>query len=467
LSRHVSKIDAAIPVVRPKAEAGHERWQEGWTHLATCGAARGPSPVANPQGALDYSKRHYTIWHNPRWHRGDLLNPFEFGRELGPDELVDRETELAAAVAAMTGARKLFLIGPRRYGKTSILRAATDRARARKAVVLRYDAEAYPTLEQLAGRLLVDTASALTSTVERAAKAMRDCFASVRPEATYNARESSWSVSLGAASDAGQSSVPLLADVLDGVERAAKKAGRPVAVVIDEFQKVVEDGGVEAEGQIRAAVQRHRHVGYVFAGSKTRLLAEMTGNPNRPFYKLGEVRFVGAVPRPDFAAFLERGFAAGDIPVADGATDAILDAAEEVPYNVQLLAHACWESCRSKATGQRARRGKSEAVTLTPELVLATRNTVALRNDPIYSQLWSSLPPSQQKGLIALIREGGVQLTSTDVARRYKLPVPSMQKGLKALEAKAIVREEQSRGATRLRLEDPLFSAWVELVVPR
>src|SRR5918911_2664521 len=83
-----------------------------------------------------------------------LKNPFEFGRELGPDELVDREAELAAAMAAMTGAGKLFLIGPRRYGKTSILRVAADRAREQGTVVLRYDAEAYPTLDLLAARVL-------------------------------------------------------------------------------------------------------------------------------------------------------------------------------------------------------------------------------------------------------------------------------------------------------------------------
>ena len=394
-----------------------------------------------------------------------MKNPFEFGRELGPDELVDREAELAAALAAMTGAGKLFLIGPRRHGKTSILRAATDRARGRGAVVLRYDAEAFPTLEQLAGRLLTDTAAALTSTVERAGKAIREFFASVRPEASYNATENAWSVTLGASAAGQASAVPLLADVLDGVERAARKAARPVAVVVDEFQKIVETGGVEAEGQIRAAIQRHRHVGYVFAGSKTRLLAEMTGSPNRPFYKLGGVRFLGPVPREDFAAFLERGFAASGIRVTPGATDAILDAAEEVPYNVQLLAHACWEACRAESDEPNARRGSAR--TLTPDHVLATRNTVALRSDPLYTQLWSSLAASQQKALVALIRERGIQLTSTEVARRYKLPVPTMQKALRALEAKAIVREEQSRGTVRLRLEDPLFGAWVDLVVPR
>lgn len=398
-----------------------------------------------------------------------MKNPFEFGRELGPDELVDRDEELSAAVAAMRNAGKLFLIGPRRFGKTSILRAAAERARESGTVVLRYDAEAFPTLEQLAARLLADTAAALTGTVERAGKAIREFFASVRPEASYDATENAWSVTLGAAAQPGEASaVPLLADVLAGVERAAKRARRPVAVVVDEFQKVVEAGGVDAEGQIRSAVQRHRHVGYVFAGSKTRLLADMTGNPNRPFYKLGEVRFLGAVPRADFAAFLARGFAAGGIHLATGTTDAILDAAEEVPYNVQLLAHACWEVCRAESTAssRAPQRHRGPMRTLTPERVHETRNVIALRSDPLYTQLWSSLTASQQKALVALIRESGVQLTSTDVARRYNLPVPTMQKALRALEAKTIVREEQSLGTVRLRLEDPFFAAWVELVVP-
>ena len=51
-------------------------------------------------------------------------NPFEYGRELDRDELVDREEELRQVTRALENGGKLFLIGPRRYGKTSLLRAA-------------------------------------------------------------------------------------------------------------------------------------------------------------------------------------------------------------------------------------------------------------------------------------------------------------------------------------------------------
>ncbi|MGH9900072.1 MAG: hypothetical protein ACRD4L_14605, partial [Pyrinomonadaceae bacterium] len=74
-----------------------------------------------------------------------MENPFQFGRELGADELVDREDELAVVIRTLTKGEKLFLIGPRRYGKTSILKSACDRAASKGAVVLRYNAEGYPT----------------------------------------------------------------------------------------------------------------------------------------------------------------------------------------------------------------------------------------------------------------------------------------------------------------------------------
>ena len=47
---------------------------------------------------------------------------------------------------------KLFLIGPRRYGKTSLLAAAEAHAELEGMVVLRFDAERFPTLGLLAER---------------------------------------------------------------------------------------------------------------------------------------------------------------------------------------------------------------------------------------------------------------------------------------------------------------------------
>src|ERR1700730_704249 len=110
-----------------------------------------------------------------------MKNPFEFGRELDAEELVDRDDEVRSVVSAVMEAGKLFLIGPRRYGKTSILHVASERATRSGALVFRYNAEAFPTLEQLAARIVADTASQLTPTLEKATHAMTSFFSRVRP----------------------------------------------------------------------------------------------------------------------------------------------------------------------------------------------------------------------------------------------------------------------------------------------
>lgn len=381
-------------------------------------------------------------------------NPFEFGRELALDELVDRETELAELRGVLTGAGKYFLIGPRRYGKTSLLAGAAALATREKALVLRYDGEVFPTLDLLAARLVRDYAASLAGTAERVGKAVRTFFKAVKPSVSFKPLDGSWSVSLGVQPPAA-GTLPLLLEVLDGYERAARHRSRPTGLILDEFQRIIDRGGPDAEGQLRAAVQTHRHLAYIFAGSATRVLAAMTGEASRPFYRLGERRFLGPIPRPAFREFLARGLKPA-LVVTDEGVEAILDRAEDVPYNVQLLAHACWEAGQASRAGTR----------LTPEFVMGVEASAARRSDPLFTQLWTSLTAPQQKALLALIHEAGKGLASAAVSRKYGVPVPTLQKAVRALEARGIVREEGVKGEVRLRLEDPLFGSWVRLTIP-
>jgi hypothetical protein len=187
-------------------------------------------------------------------------DPFEFGRELSLDELVDRETELRELQDVLTTAGKLFLIGPRRFGKTSVLAGGAELARRdAKALVLRYNVEAFPSLGQLATRIVRDVAAAATGPVERIATQIQRVFKSLKPEITYQPADGSWSASLGVSP--GDPAVPVLAEALEGLERAARARDRPTAIVLDEFQNAVERGGPHAEAELRAVVQQHRHVG--------------------------------------------------------------------------------------------------------------------------------------------------------------------------------------------------------------
>lgn len=377
-----------------------------------------------------------------------ILNPFEFGRELGPGELIDREAELGEVVATLRGGGKLFLIGPRRFGKTSIHNVAAQLARQDGVAVLRYNVEAFPELDHLIARLVADTASAMAGPVERVAQSVSRLFQRLRPTVTYSPLDQTWSASIGV--EPHPDKVPRLVEALDALEAAAAESAHPVGLILDEIQHLLIPSGSAGEQQLRAAVQQHRHVGYVFAGSDTRFLTAMTTDAARPFYRLGSVRVLGPIPRAAFLEFLAAGFAPLRLTVAAGALDAILDAAEEVPYNVQQLASYIWTKA---ATG--------EVTALTRESVATLRDELAARLDPLYSAVWVALTASQRKALQAAVQERGAGLYRREVLRCYDLTASAMKKAVDALLNRNILRREASAATERLRLEDPLFGSWV------
>lgn len=375
-------------------------------------------------------------------------NPFEYGRELGADELVDRADELERLEAVIRNRGKLFLIGPRRFGKTSLLSAADERASERGVIVLRFDAEKYETLEVLARSILTAGARSLRSPVEKVADLLRSAASALRPGVELGPG-GSLTVSLGIDA-ATHGELPLLTDALDAVEALAAGTEREVVVILDEVQQIVVEHGEAAERSLRATVQRHRHVGYVFAGSDTRLLTAMTEDPNRPFYRLGERLFLGAVPRDDFLGFLRSSFAASGFEASTSGCEAILELADEVPYNVQRLAHEVWEMLRSGVV----ERLDGACVTL-------ARRRVVDREDPAYTQVWSSLTRNQKKALKAVIASGGRELQSARVSREFRLPPSSMQAAVEALVARHLVRLDPLGGEVRYRLVDPFLAAWI------
>jgi len=379
-------------------------------------------------------------------------NPFEFGRELAPDELVDRDSELRDIGRAVANRGKLFLIGPRRFGKTSILNAIEHRLTARGAVVLRYDAEAYESLAALAQALLTGAARKLTGPLAKAGDVVKQFFSRLRPDVNYDLVHHNLSVKIGRETPSKGTDLPLLTDVLDGIERLAARRSKPVVVIIDEFQQVVREGGEAAERQLRAAIQRHRRVSYLFAGSKTRLMADMTGDPGRAFWKLGERHFLGPIPRDDFRRFLVRGFSRAGFKTTPDGIEHILDLAEDVPFNVQRLASACWE---------RLRVGDDRSLTVAA--VDSAARSVVSHESPAYTQLWLALSRAQKMALKSVIEQQGRELLSRAALDRHGLAASTIQRALESLDSLGVVRQDESNGAIRYRLEDPFFAVWLAL----
>lgn len=396
-------------------------------------------------------------------------NPFQFGRELGADELVNRTEELKAIRQTVENAEKLFLIGPRRYGKTSIMKAAADVLEKENHIVLRYNAESFTDISQLVKTVIEDSAKRLRGRVEQVGEQIRKYFQSLRPEISFNVTQTEWKSSIGLQPTKSSEEIGLLIEALNGLEKLAQDlpAERKVALMIDEFQEVIEQGGETAEKQIRSAVQQHRRVGYIFAGSKTRMLMEMTTDATRPFYRLGMLIFVGELPRAEFRQFLLDNFGNGGFQVegatgakheTGGAADLILDLAEDVPYNAQMLAHACWTKLQDE-------RKPGFKPMLTETLIRETLEQLVRQFDPFYTQIWTSLTTAQKKALTAVVTENGENLQSMRVAQATGISPSTMRRSLELMLAREIIRQEEKAGTIRFRFEDPFFNKWIKIFV--
>jgi len=376
-------------------------------------------------------------------------NPFEYGRELDRDELVDREEELAELETTIRNCGRLFLIGPRRFGKTSLLHACAVEAERQGILVLRFDFEKYESLPLLAQALLSAATRRMKGPLDRTLRLILEAASRLRPSVSADP-QGMISVTLDTSVEA---ELPVLTEALDTVEVLAGKLDHPVVVMLDEIQALVIDHGLQAEKQLRATVQSHKHICYIFAGSATRLLTEMTTDPNRPFYRMGARYFLGPVPREAFLSFLQASFASAGFQAEQPGLEAILDSAEDVPYNVQRLAYEAWEMMRSGEITSLSVRSVQEAV-----------ERIVTKEDPAYSQIWTQLTKNQKKALSAVVKHGGEGLQSRRTISPLGLSASSMQSALEALVAAHLIRSVGEHGIRIYRLVDPFMKTWLARV---
>lgn len=54
-------------------------------------------------------------------------------------------------------------------------------------------------------------------------------------------------------------------------------------------RSILETNGDKTQRQLRTSIQTHKHIAYLFVGSKKHLIYDMFTNPNLPFYRSGKL----------------------------------------------------------------------------------------------------------------------------------------------------------------------------------
>ena len=373
---------------------------------------------------------------------GSMPNPFRFGTVVVGEDFANREKELAELTRKLKETVRIFLIAPRRYGKTSLIKNALEVLEKEGAVTAYLDlywANSSREFLELWGSKVMRGSRSIA---RKAARFVKDFLPRLRPKLGFDP-DGNPELSVDISGRLLEQAVEELLDLPEKIARAEK---RHFVVVLDEFQEILRLDGETLERQLRATIQNHTNVSYLFAGSKTHMLIDMVSDQGRPFYQIGTLMTIDKIPEEEFGPFIRTKFLKSGKEISPEALIYMLEVAENVPHYVQLLSFNLWDHYQS--VSHLGKKHVEEALMIT------------LRSqEPAFLALWEGLTSHQRKTLRAVSSLKGRLLTAKGTILGFGLESASnVAKSLRGLCSKGILRKD-SEGYI---FEDVLFGRWVE-----
>jgi len=342
-----------------------------------------PLPPAEP-GLLDVSGE--VTFHDGQARRREVLsgrveviapglmrsreNPYVVGKPLVGDSPMfhGRAGEMAFVARALSSGQQgsvAVLVGPRRSGKTSVLK------RLEVSLAGRY----HPVFVDVQGMLVSDTQGFFADLTRR----------------LLPGDESRWMTSNGLP--------PSRLRGAEMVREAAAHYGGKTVLLLDEFddlEQKVRTGrlGPEVFDQLRSLIQHSEAIGFVLAG--THRLEELAGEHWSFLLNLATYRRLGPLAGGEAEALIRRPLEALGLVCEDAAVSLATRLTGRQPYLLQLLGYRLVEQCLEREEGA-----------LDVALVEAAAEEVVDQGEIHLRYLWDSAGPHGQVVLSALAQAGG------------------------------------------------------------
>lgn len=372
-------------------------------------------------------------------------NPFRYGALALDETFTDRVAEITELLADLRNGQDVLIVAPRRLGKSSLVWRVRQEAIRSGVLVAHVDLMTAPTKARLAEKLARTIHEDIASRVYRARERALGVFRGLRvaPRITVNPDDGS----LAFGFDVGHDAPDLDATIERLLELPAvlgAERRRTVALVLDEFQEVVEIDP-RLPRLMRAVFQRQPEVAHVYLGSRRHMLARIFNDANEPFWRSAKQLELGPIEPGVFARFVAERFDASGKRIEPDAASGLLELTGGHPYATQELAYFTWEETALGAT--------AAAVEVERGLVGVLRSEHAH-----FSLLWERASPTQRLVLEALAHEAGRPYTN-DYRRRHRLPpATNVQKALTALARQELVARER---AGVYRIAEPFLAEWI------
>lgn len=370
-----------------------------------------------------------------------MENPFMYGKPVEGEfyfDLPHLKKEMQNFIDAKIN---VLVMGPRRTGKTSFLKAFLKEQRNKKKVVL--DIDAFNVLSHK------DFLNQLINAIKKEKKHGQKFFDWLREIKTLtpvfkwdvnpHSGEVEYAINFNKLEDGDTKQVILT--TLSGLKEL--QGDKDLVISIDEFQRIGELDDIGwLEATLRSLMQELPEITFIFTGSRRSILEDMFNNSKRPFYKsCKQINF--PVFGHEFSNWIIERFKKASINATVESIDYLRQQVADTPNYVQ-------EVCFHLVSHDRKNITFSEM----DEML----DIISAQCSYSYEALLNTLTPAQIKFLRLFIGEGKVDY-SREVLQKYEIKTGSnLQAASKALVEKQIIEKHPSGG---FNFDDPMFKIWL------
>ena len=333
--------------------------------------------------------------------------PFEYGSIAENEYFIDRIEDRRDLKTFLGGGINVMLISPRRWGKSSLVKAAMEELKQ----------------EQKDVRVCYLDAFKIFSEEEFYNK-----FASAILQGVSSTMEKRWAESAE--------------EILNLPEKIAKAKGIHVIVCIDEFQQLANlPGWKRLEGTMRSVWQGQHSTTYCLYGSKRHMMMDIFGNSKNPFYRFGQMMTLKKIAKEYWKPFIHDSFYNYGKSISDEMIERICNTVQCHSWYMQQFCFLIWTRT---------------ATEVTEEIYQSQLTKLLDTNTDMFITDIDGMPASQIAFLRAVCM-GETHFNAQQVVAEYGLGAPrTITKNKKAL----VERDFIEKSGDGFKMVDPVFELW-------
>jgi hypothetical protein len=236
-----------------------------------------------------------------------MKSPFLYGKIVEGKYFTNRDNEIGRLIANFTNRINTILISPRRWGKSSLVKEASERFTTKnpKYIFCFIDLFNIRDENEFYSYYSKQIIKAATGKPEELLNSAKTFLKNISPKISFSADNiTDFNISFDF-----KTIQQNFEEILNLPEKIANKKNIEIIVCIDEFQNLSYfNDPVLFQKRLRASWQKHKKTSYCIYGSQTHMMMSLFDEKSMPFYRFGDTIYLKKIDINKLSNFIIKAF---------------------------------------------------------------------------------------------------------------------------------------------------------------